>query len=85
MKFNNKQAQLLASKYQLNLDVVPLNVFKYALNVELEHGTKFNISNITNDDPDLTAKIVLAHIQEFPNYYQRLKQMERKLKKEWNK
>jgi hypothetical protein len=82
MKFTLRQAHLLAQKYGVNLDVVPINVFKYGLNVELEHGTKFPMSNITNDDPDMTAKIVLAHLQEFPNYYQRLKQMEKKLEKE---
>jgi len=82
MKFTARQARQLAEKYGVNLEVVPLKVFQYGLNVELEHGTKFPLSNITNDDPDMTAKIVLAHLQEFPNYYQRLKQMERKLEKD---
>lgn len=85
MKFKLSDAKKLAQKYGVNLDIIPIRMFLYGLNIELEHGKKFPISNITNDDPDLTAKIVLAHIQEFPNYYQRLKQMEKKLEKEWNK
>ena len=46
------------------------------MQVELEHGTRDQMTNVTNDDPVLTAKIALAHLNEFPDYYQRLKQME---------
>ena len=46
------------------------------LNVELEHGTKFPNTNVTNDDPILTGKIALAHLMEFPDYYTRLKKLE---------
>lgn len=38
-------------------------------NIELEHGTKNPITNITNDDLLMTMKIALAHLNEFPNYY----------------
>jgi len=46
------------------------------MQVELEHGKKNPQTNVTNDDPVLTAKIALAHLSEFPDYYQRLKEME---------
>ena len=39
------------------------------INVELEHGTINSKTNITNDDLLLTTKIALAHLNEFPNYY----------------
>ena len=39
------------------------------LNIELEHGTINPNTNITNDSLILTAKIALAHLNEFPNYY----------------
>ena len=39
------------------------------LNVELEHGTINSNTNVTNDSLILTAKIALAHLNEFPNYY----------------
>lgn len=39
------------------------------MNIEKEHG-KINMkTNVTNDDPIITAKIALAHLNEFPNYY----------------
>ena len=39
------------------------------VNIELEHGTINYITNVTNDDLVLTMKIALAHLNEFPNYY----------------
>ena len=39
------------------------------MNEELEHGTNYTDTNITNDSPVLTAKIALAHLNVYPNYY----------------
>ena len=39
------------------------------LNIESEHGKKNPTTNVTNDDIITTAKIALAHLNEFPNYY----------------
>lgn len=39
------------------------------VNIEKEHGTINYITNVTNDDLVLTMKIALAHLNEFPNYY----------------
>jgi hypothetical protein len=39
------------------------------LNVELEHGRINQDTNVTNDSLILTAKIALAHLNEYPNYY----------------
>lgn len=47
------------------------------MNVETEHGTRFPDLDVTGDDPVLTAKIALAHLREFPDYYERLEVMER--------
>lgn len=46
------------------------------MEVELEHGQRDQLTNVTNDDPQMTAKIALAHLNEIPDYYQRLKKME---------
>ena len=43
--------------------------FLTGLNIELEHGKINPITNITNDDLIMTAKIALAHLLEYPNYY----------------
>jgi hypothetical protein len=47
------------------------------MNVELEHGLHDLRTNVTDDDPHVTAKIALAHLHEFPDYYTRLEQMEK--------
>jgi hypothetical protein len=47
------------------------------MDVELEHGRQDPATNVTDDDPVITGKIALAHLNEFPDYYSRLRQMER--------
>ena len=39
-------------------------------------------TDVTGDDPMLTGKIALAHLNEFPDYYTRLEKMEREAKAE---
>jgi hypothetical protein len=39
------------------------------VNIELEHGEINPKTNVTNDDLLTTMKIALAHLNEFPNYY----------------
>jgi hypothetical protein len=51
---------------------IPLEDFIVGLEVELEHGTRFADANVTNNHPLLTGKIVLAHLKETMDYYQRL-------------
>jgi len=46
--------------------------FQNGLQVELEHGLEYSSSNVTNNHPILTAKIVLAHLKEMLDYYERL-------------
>jgi len=53
--------------------------------VELEHGTVNMKTNVTNDDALITGKIALAHLNEFPDYYTRLKKMEVEGDKFWEK
>jgi hypothetical protein len=46
--------------------------FRRGLEVELEHGIRYQSANVTNNHPILTAKIVLAHLKETLDYYYRL-------------
>jgi hypothetical protein len=46
------------------------------LHVELEHGRQDPATDVTHDDPIMTGKIALAHLNEYPDYYTRLAQME---------
>jgi hypothetical protein len=50
------------------------------LEVELEHGLRDPATNVTGDDPILTGKIALAHLNEFADYYTRLEKMESEAK-----
>jgi hypothetical protein len=51
---------------------VSVAAFRQGLEVELEHGLAFPDANVTNNHPLLTAKIVLAHLKEALDYYERL-------------
>jgi Protein of unknown function (DUF5661) len=50
--------------------------FRMGMVVELEHGLHDLLTNVTDDDPILTGKIALAHLNELPDYYTRLERME---------
>ncbi len=58
----------------VNVEHMPIRLedFRVGLEVELEHGTRFPDANVTNNHPILTGKIVLAHLKETLDYYQRL-------------
>lgn len=57
--------------------------FRIGMNVELEHGLHDILTNVSDDDPHVTAKIALAHLNEFPDYYTRLERMEEQAKRDW--
>ena len=46
--------------------------FQKGLEIELEHGLTFPDANVTNNHPILTGLIVLAHLKEMLDYYDRL-------------
>ena len=48
-----------------------------------EHGTDNSRTNVTGDDPFITGKIALAHLNEFPDYYTRLEKMEKEAEAFW--
>lgn len=57
--------------------------FLDGINIEIEHGIINSNTNVTNNDLITTAKIALAHLNEFPNYYNKdygLKNFEKYLK-----
>jgi len=67
-----KEAAIILSKINTTKMKIPLDVFRRGLEVELEHGTRFKDANVTNNHPILTGKIVLAHLKEMMDYYERL-------------
>jgi hypothetical protein len=78
-------ATTLANKVGLDLNKFPLKLWEFGIGIELEHGKRSNLTNVTNDDLLVTAKIALAHIIEFPDYYQRLAILEQDAEKYWKK
>jgi hypothetical protein len=64
---------------QLGIDWTEFDVeqFRMGMDVELEHGLVDPATNVTDDDPLVTGKIALAHLNEFGDYYTRLEIMER--------
>lgn len=67
--FNLKDAVDIANKLGITFDKFSIYDFLTGLNIELEHGKINEFTNVTNDNLELTAKIALAHLNEFPNYY----------------
>ena len=82
-KFTKNQCIEIAEELQLDLEVIGLDQWIQGIHVELEHGKVNAYINITNDDLLMTAKIALAHLIEYPDYYDRLEKMENQAKKYW--
>jgi Protein of unknown function (DUF5661) len=58
--------------------------FRAGMDVEFEHGSHDPQTDVTGDDPIVTGKIALAHMKEFPDYYERLERMEREAEADWS-
>jgi hypothetical protein len=58
--------------------------FRMGMDVELEHGTQEQETDVTGDDVVMTAKIARAHLDEFPDYYSRLAVMEAEAEAYWS-
>lgn len=67
-----EEAEVLRAEVGGETAEIPTEVFRRGLEIELEHGLRFPDANVTNNHPLLTARIVLAHLKETLDYYQRL-------------
>ena len=67
--YNLNDALYAAHVLGIKFDKFSQEEFLEGLNIEAEHGIINPITNVTNDDLVMTAKIALAHLNEFPNYY----------------
>jgi hypothetical protein len=68
----NKEASEILKIVNVKKMEIPVEDFKQGLEVELEHGIRYDDANVTNNHPILTGKIVLAHLKETMDYYKRL-------------
>ena len=85
--FNVDEARQIGAEIGIDWASAPFDVeqFRMGMNVELEHGLHDPQTNVTDSDPVTTAKIALAHLKEFPDYYSRLERMEQDAKREWSR
>jgi hypothetical protein len=83
--FTADEARVIGQEIGIDWAASPFDVeqFRIGMNVELEHGLHDPRTNVSDDDAHVTAKIALAHLNEFPDYYTRLERMEEEAKHEW--
>jgi len=84
-QFTAEEAKTVGEQLGIKWDKFDVDQFRRGMDVELEHGTQDPLTNVTNDDPIMTGKIALAHLNEFQDYYDRLEEMEDKAEKFWEK
>jgi hypothetical protein len=81
--FTTEQAKEAGEKLGIKWDKFDIEQFRHGMDIELEHGTIDPNTNVTGDDPLLTGKITLAHLNEIPDYYDRLDKMEQEGEEFW--
>jgi hypothetical protein len=74
--FSAEEAKKIGEMLGIDWSKYNVEQFRMGMDVELEHGTRDPNTNVTDDDPLMTGKIALAHLNEFPDYYTRLAKME---------
>jgi len=74
--FTVEEAKQIGQTLGIDWSKFDVEQFRSGLDVELEHGSRDPLTNVTNDDPITTGKIALAHLNEFSDYYTRLSEME---------
>ena len=84
-KFDYESAKKVGEDLGIKWDKFDVDQFMRGMNVELEHGSREAATNVTNDDPLMTGKIALAHLEEFPDYYDRLEKLEKEAEEHWKK
>lgn len=85
--YNLQDALYASHVLGIKFDKFSKEEFLDGINIELEHGTISPETNVTNDNLILTSKIALAHLNEFPNYYNKeygLRQFEKFLQSKLN-
>jgi Protein of unknown function (DUF5661) len=84
-EFTAEEARRFGEEIGIDWANAPFDVdrFRIGMNVELEHGLHDPHTNVSDDNPHVTAKIALAHLNEFPDYYTRLGRMEEEARRDW--
>jgi hypothetical protein len=85
LHFSEENARAIGEAVGIDWAASPFDVtqFQMGLEVELEHGRRDVVTNVSDDDEITTGKIALAHLNEFPDYYTRLAKMEAEAEAYW--
>ena len=75
--FTVAEARKIGEALGIDWSKFDIEQYRMGLDVELEHGKVDRHTNVTDDDPIMTGKIALAHLNELPDYYTRLDRMEK--------
>jgi hypothetical protein len=81
--FTAAEAKKIGETLGIDWSKFDVEQYRMGLDVELEHGTRDPETSVTGDDPILTGKIALAHLNEFPDYYSRLEKLEKEADAFW--
>jgi hypothetical protein len=78
--FTRNEAKVIADWLGIDFETAPFTIeqFTRGMQIELEHGRRDPETDVTHDDAVMTAKIAWAHLKESPDYYERLKEFERR-------
>jgi Protein of unknown function (DUF5661) len=80
--FTTEKAREIGDKLGIDWSRFDVEQFRMGLDVELEHGLVDPSTDVTGNDPIITGKIALAHLNEYADYYTRLEKMEREAEKQ---
>src|SRR5215510_12661805 len=78
-----EEAKRVGDEIGVDWERFDLEQFRAGMDVEFEHGSHDPQTDVTGDDPIVTGKIALAHMKEFPDYYERLERMEQEAERDW--
>ncbi len=81
--FTSEDAKKVGEMLGIDWSMFDVEQFRMGMDVELEHGMVDPHTNVTDDDPLLTGKIALAHLNEIRDYYTRLEKMEEEGESYW--
>jgi hypothetical protein len=80
----SEEARRVGDEIGVDWNRFDLEQFRQGMDVEFEHGSHDPQTDVTHDDPIVTGKIALAHMKEFPDYYERLERMEAEAERDWS-
>jgi hypothetical protein len=80
----SEEARRVGDEIGVDWSRFDLDQFRHGMDVEFEHGSHDPQTNVTGDDPIATGKIALAHMKEYPDYYERLERMEAEAERYWS-